>query len=113
MNELIYKRATGANIFVNVVDDPKHSTFIVPSSLKRGSLQIAVSTGGKSPLLAKLIRKKLERQFGGEYRGLVAWLGKERKRIKNLIAEQKERQAHLQKLIEARLNVLERPASRR
>ena len=112
-NRKIYRCAERANIFVNVVDDPKNSTFIVPSSLKRGSLQIAVSTGGASPLLAKLIRKKLSRQFGGKYSHLVTWLRKERKKAKRLIAEQKEHQSHLQKLIETRLRSLEKEALRK
>ena len=106
-NQKVYERCNRENIFVNVVDDPKHSTFIVPSLLQRGPLQIAVSTGGKSPFLAKLIRKKLKRQFSGEYRHIVEWLGKEREKVKRMIKEQKARQRYLQKLVEKKLSMFE------
>ena len=112
-NHGVYQQCERANIFVNVVDDPKHSTFIVPSSFKRGALQIAVSTGGKSPLLAKLIRKKLSRQFGREYQGFLAELGRERKKVKRLIVEQKERRNHFEKLIRMRLKSFRQPAGKK
>ena len=108
-NRKIYQKCLKENIFVNVVDNPQHSTFIVPSSLKRGPLEIAISTGGASPLLAKLIRKMLGRQFGSEYRNMVLWLQKERKKVKQMILEQKERRQHFQKLIETKFrSILER-----
>lgn len=50
-------RANGA--WVNVVDDPEGSTFIVPATLRRSELLLAVSTGGASPLLAVRIRDRL------------------------------------------------------
>jgi precorrin-2 dehydrogenase/sirohydrochlorin ferrochelatase len=60
---------------VNVVDRPAHCDFIFPSVLRRGDLQIAVSTGGRSPALAREIRKRLEPQFGPEYASLVDRVG--------------------------------------
>ena len=47
----------GRHALVNVVDDAAHCDFIVPSVLRRGPLQIAVSTGGRSPALAREIRR--------------------------------------------------------
>ena len=113
LNQEVYARSERAHLFVNVVDDPKRSSFIVPSTLKRGSLQIAVSTGGKSPLLAKWIRRKLEHQFGGEWRDLIQWLGEERKKVKRLITEQKLRRQYLQQLVEMRLHELEKGKTKR
>src|SRR5262249_37407609 len=52
---------------LNVVDDPESSTFISPASLRRGDLQIAISTGGASPSIARMIRQRLEPQFGPQY----------------------------------------------
>ena len=60
---------------VNVVDRPAQCDFIFPSVLRRGDLQIAVSTGGRSPALAREIRKRLEPQFGSEYASLVDRVG--------------------------------------
>lgn len=107
LNQKAYERAKRAGIFVNVVDDPKHSTFIVPSTLKRGSLQIAVSTGGKSPLLAKLIRHSLERRFGSEWRNLVEWLGGERIKAKRMLRSQKSRAQYFERLLQKRFRALE------
>ncbi|MBI1963183.1 MAG: bifunctional precorrin-2 dehydrogenase/sirohydrochlorin ferrochelatase [Candidatus Rokubacteria bacterium] len=67
---------------VNVVDRPAQCDFILPSVLRRGALQIAVSTGGESPALAREIRKRLERLVGPEYAGLVARVGAARRRAR-------------------------------
>jgi precorrin-2 dehydrogenase len=67
---------------VNVVDRPAHCDFIVPSVLRRGELQIAVSTGGRSPAIAREIRRRLERLFGPEYGELVARAGMARRRAR-------------------------------
>ena len=58
-------------ILVNVVDDPEHSDFIIPSYFSRGNVTIAISTSGKSPALARKIRSQLEKNFGTEYAQLA------------------------------------------
>jgi precorrin-2 dehydrogenase len=65
------------------VDVPKLCDFYYPAMVRRGSLQVAISTGGESPALAQRLRKELESQFGPEYADWVAELGKVRKRIRN------------------------------
>ncbi len=67
---------------VNVVDAPAHCDFIVPSVLRRGPLQIAVSTGGRSPALAREIRRRLEPMFGAELGALVEEIGRQRVRAR-------------------------------
>ena len=69
-------------VLVNVVDRPAECDFIFPSVLRRGQLQIAVSTGGRSPALAREIRRRLERLFGPEHTGLVERVGEDRKRAR-------------------------------
>ena len=66
-------------VLVNVVDEPEHCDYILPSVLRRGELQIAVSTGGRSPALAREIRRRLEGLFGPEYADLVRRVGMERR----------------------------------
>lgn len=106
-NRRIGRKYQKEGIFVNVVDDPKHSTFIVPSVLSRGPLQIAISTGGRSPLLAKTLRKKLSVQFGRKYGALIEQLGKDRQNAKRSIRQAKARRNHFRKLVTSRLKALE------
>ncbi|MAG13347.1 MAG: siroheme synthase [Spirochaetales bacterium] len=80
VNHRIFRDAQNARILANVVDDPEHCDFYVPSIVKRGDLQVAISTSGKAPLFAKRLRKFLERIL---YPGLdedLGTLGEERKR---------------------------------
>jgi siroheme synthase-like protein len=63
--------AAEAGVWLNVVDRPRHSTFISPAVAIRGPVTVAVSTGGASPALAKRLRDELERAVGPEW-GLAA-----------------------------------------
>ena len=81
-NEKVAGEAKRRGILVNVVDDPEHSDFIVPSFLRRRGLTIAVSTSGMSPALARKIRTKLERDFGQEYGMLVSLVEEVRSELK-------------------------------
>lgn len=67
---------------VNVVDRPEHCDFIVPAVVRRGELQIAVSTGGRSPAIAREIRRRLEPLFGPEYGELISRAGEARRRAR-------------------------------
>lgn len=81
LNERIYAEARQRNILCNVVDVPDLCDFYYPSVVRRGDLQIAVSTAGNSPSLAQKIRQQLEKQFGPGYAAWVAELGETRKLI--------------------------------
>jgi precorrin-2 dehydrogenase/sirohydrochlorin ferrochelatase len=74
-NGQIASRAKERGLLVNAVDQPQDCNFIMPSIVNSGDLQIAISTGGKSPALAKKIRKELQALFGSEYGSLVELLG--------------------------------------
>ena len=65
-NEAV-KRAASACQIVNIADDPDGSDFHVPASLKRGRLQVAISSGGASPLLAKRIRDEIAKELDEGY----------------------------------------------
>lgn len=81
LNERIYQEAHRRRILCNVVDVPDLCDFYYPSVVRRGDLQIAVSTAGQSPSLAQKIRQQLEKQFGPGYAAWVAELGETRKLI--------------------------------
>lgn len=82
VNKEIYKFAEKNNKLVNVVDDPKLCNFIVPATLKKGPLYISVSTSGKSPVLAALIRDDLKNIYTKEYGKFLGLLGKFREEFK-------------------------------
>ena len=60
LNHQVYKDAKELGILVNVVDDKPYCDFITPSMINRGRIQIAISSGGASPVLIRNIREKLE-----------------------------------------------------
>jgi uroporphyrin-III C-methyltransferase/precorrin-2 dehydrogenase/sirohydrochlorin ferrochelatase len=67
LHEQIFQQARRDGILCNAVDEPERCDFYYPAVLRRGSLQIAVSTGGRAPLIAQRLRQELELQFGPEY----------------------------------------------
>jgi precorrin-2 dehydrogenase/sirohydrochlorin ferrochelatase len=81
LNHRIFREAQRCNILCNVVDDPDHCDFYYPAVVRRGALQIAISTSGQSPALAQRLRKQLEQQFGPQYQAWVRELGKARRRL--------------------------------
>jgi precorrin-2 dehydrogenase len=81
LNERVYHEAERRGVLCNVVDVPDLCDFFYPAVVRRGDLQIAVSTAGQSPSLAQQIRQQLERQFGPGYAEWVAELGETRKLI--------------------------------
>src|SRR6202167_515921 len=81
LHEKIYRQARRRGVLCNVVDDPAHCDFYYGAVVRRGDLQIAISTGGHSPALAQRLRKKMEREIGAEYEQWLAQLGVARKRL--------------------------------
>jgi precorrin-2 dehydrogenase/sirohydrochlorin ferrochelatase len=73
--------ARALGIPVNVVDVPELCTFIAPAIMKRGALQIAISTGGASPAFAARLRRELEDRFGTEYARTLEVLRAARRRL--------------------------------
>jgi precorrin-2 dehydrogenase/sirohydrochlorin ferrochelatase len=81
LNERVYQEARSRGVLCNVVDVPDLCDFFYPAVVRRGDLQIAVSTAGQSPSLAQKIRLQLEKQFGPAYGAWVAELGETRRLI--------------------------------
>jgi precorrin-2 dehydrogenase/sirohydrochlorin ferrochelatase len=74
--------ARALGVPINVCDRPALCTFIAPAVVKRGALQIAISTGGTSPALAKILRQELEASLGGEYTMLLEILAATRQLLR-------------------------------
>jgi len=99
-NERVFRRAFRLKIPVNVVDDPAHSSFIVPSLVEQGELLLAISTSGQSPALAKVLRQKLQKEIGPEYSFLLKLLGAVRKKILPVGWGQKRNQKIFRRLVQ-------------
>jgi precorrin-2 dehydrogenase/sirohydrochlorin ferrochelatase len=81
VNAQVSQDALSLGILVNIVDDPDRCNFILPSLVQQGDLSIAVSTGGKSPALARKIKEDLQQLYGPEYESLLTIMGSLRKKI--------------------------------
>ena len=81
LNGSIYREAQRRGVLCNVVDVPEYCEFYYPAVVRRGDLQIAISTNGRSPSLSQRLRQQLERQFSPAYAQWVAELGETRKLV--------------------------------
>jgi precorrin-2 dehydrogenase / sirohydrochlorin ferrochelatase len=81
LNASIYREAQRRGVLCNVVDVPEYCDFYYPAVVKRGDLQIAISTNGQSPSLSQKLRLQLEKQFGPAYARWVAELGETRRLV--------------------------------
>ena len=106
LNRQISRDADQLNTLCNIADRPEVCNFILPAIVQREDLVITISTSGKSPALAKKLRKTLEYQFGKEYGIFLKFMGTIRKR---LLSQTHEPEAHkhlFEQLIAADLIVM-------
>jgi siroheme synthase-like protein len=89
LQKKVAKEARARGLWVNVVDVPPLCDFIAPAIVSRGDIQIAISTGGAAPALAKHLRKKVESILGQEYADFVAVIGRLRPAILKLPKERR------------------------
>ena len=89
LNEQVAKDANDNKILVNVVDKPKICDFIFPSILERGPITVAVSTGGASPVLARMLRTKLETMIPGAYGRLAKIVSENRIPVRKKLVNSK------------------------
>lgn len=93
INRAVSEAAGQRRIFANVVDDAELSAFHVPSVIDRAPLQIAISSGGAAPMLARLLRERLETLLDHTLGPLARLLGSARARIRARFAQPAERRA--------------------
>ena len=99
INRQIYRDCQELEILCNVVDEPELCDFFIPAVVKRGDLQIAIGTDGKSPAYAGHLRKKLEEQFTELHGDFLAELEVIRKTILETIADSGDRKSLLGSLV--------------
>jgi precorrin-2 dehydrogenase/sirohydrochlorin ferrochelatase len=103
LNHRISEAAEKINMLINAVDQPADCNFIVPSIVSRGDLTIAISTSGKSPALAKKIRKELTDHFGDEYDLFLKLMGRIRKQVLGEGGTQKENSRIFKKIVNSNI----------
>ncbi|WP_312604524.1 siroheme synthase CysG [Kosakonia cowanii] len=98
VNQRVSDAAEARRIFCNVVDAPKEATFIMPSIIDRSPLMVAISSGGTSPVLARLLREKLESLLPQHLGHVAKFAGQLRSRVKRHFATMSERRRFWEKL---------------
>lgn len=93
VNRSVYEECEKRSLLVNVVDDPPLCNFFASAVVKRGDLTISVSTSGRGPALAQLIREELEEKYGPEFGELAEILGELRDEVKARYSSMSERKA--------------------
>ncbi len=101
-NAVIFEEARRRGVLCNAVDDPRNCDFYYPAVLRRGSLQIAVSTGGSSPELASRLRKELESCLGPGYGPWLDHLNRQREGLLRTQMPAAKRQYLLRRLASRR-----------
>lgn len=100
VNQQVSVAAQAHNIPVNVVDDPELSTYITPAIIDRSPLVIAVSSGGAVPVLARLVRARLESIIPAGFGLLAAFSSRFRDKVKARFKDVEARRAFWESVLE-------------
>ncbi len=106
VNQAVYEQAKAFNIPVNVVDQPALCSFIMPSIVDRSPVVLAISTGGSSPVLARMIRSRLEALIPASYGRLAALAQKYRSAIKVKFENVEHRRKFWESALEGKVSEL-------
>ena len=110
LNRQISSDAECRNTLCNIADRPEICNFILPSIVQRDDLVITISTSGRSPALAKKLRKTLERKFGEEYGDFLQLLGAIRNKLLSQAHEPEAHKPLFEQLIDSDLIAMIREA---
>lgn len=100
VNRTVSEAAKLRNIPVNVVDNPALCSFIMPAIIDRSPIQVAISSGGKSPVLTRLLRARLEAMIPFTYGRLAALAGSFRQRVRQSLPDSVKRRWFWEKMLQ-------------
>jgi precorrin-2 dehydrogenase/sirohydrochlorin ferrochelatase len=101
VNRQVADDCASHNLIVNIVDDQSIGNFFVPAVVRRGDLTIAVSTNGKSPMLARRIREDLEKIYGAQFGEFLELLGNLRQEVIRNISDKELKREILENLVDS------------
>ena len=81
-NKTVYDDGEAVGVWVNSVDDPDNCSFTLPAIIRRGSLMVTVSTGGRTPAVASWLKERIGAELGPEYEVLVDLVAAEREAVR-------------------------------
>ncbi len=99
VNSKVAAVARANNKLCNVVDDPGNSSFISPAIIERSPIVLAISTGGEAPLLARLLRQRLEQWLPTGIGDLARWAGRWREAAKMRLGHPDARRRFLERAL--------------
>lgn len=99
VNARVAREAEARRIWANVVDDTPRCTFQVPARVERGPLQVAISSRGEAPMLARWLREQLETELDPTLGALAAWLGGKREALRQRFPDATRRRQVIEALI--------------
>jgi uroporphyrin-III C-methyltransferase/precorrin-2 dehydrogenase/sirohydrochlorin ferrochelatase len=99
VNRAVAAAAEARHLFANVVDDAELSTFQVPAIVERGPLQVAISSGGGAPMLARHLRRQLETLLDDSWTSLAELFTRQRQRIRQRFPQTSDRRRFFEKLL--------------
>jgi len=105
VDEAMMAEARNEGVLINVVDRSSMCDFIAPAVVRRGDITLAISTNGKSPGLAKLIRRKLERVVTPAYAEVLSLVADKRSELKQSVSSAHERKRLLREFTESMLTL--------
>jgi len=100
-NEQIYADANDLSIPVNVVDNPALCSFIFPSIVDRDPVLIAITSSGQSPVLARILRRKIEALVPAAYGRVAKFAGRCRQTVKDAIPQDGARRLFWEQVLES------------
>lgn len=102
LNSIVAKCAEQRHLLINVVDTKQHCSFIFPAIIDRAPIVVAISTGGMAPVLARVLREKLESMLPNFLGSMAAMAGTWRSRVKQQIRSMAGRRRFWEKLLNGR-----------
>jgi uroporphyrin-III C-methyltransferase/precorrin-2 dehydrogenase/sirohydrochlorin ferrochelatase len=103
VNRAVADAASQANRLCNVVDDGETSGFIMPSTIDRSPVIVAISTGGQSPVLARMLRQRLDEWLPARIGPLAEWAGQWRQKVKARFQSHDSRLRFWERILDGRI----------